>query len=61
MAWGHMPLFLVEKELESGELQSIEGTYIKSTTLDIVVARLQSVQDGLITEHLWRKLTNTIL
>jgi len=58
MAWGHMPLFLVEKELESGELQSIEGKYIKSTTLDIVVARLQSFQHGLITEHLWKKLTN---
>jgi len=58
MAWGHMPLFLVEKELESRELQSIEGNYIKSTTLDIVVARLQNLQHGLITERLWRKLTN---
>ncbi|MFV2061837.1 MAG: LysR family transcriptional regulator [Gammaproteobacteria bacterium] len=58
MAWGHMPLFLVEKELESGELQSIEGDYIKSTTLDIVVARLQNSQHGLITECLWKKLTN---
>jgi len=60
MAWGHMPLFLVEKELEAGELQSITGNYIKSTTIDIVVARLQSFQHGLITEHLWQKLTNTI-
>jgi len=60
MAWGHMPLFLVEKELKSGELQSIEGRYIKSTSLDIVVARLQSFKHGLITEHLWQKLTNTI-
>ncbi len=57
MAWGHMPLFLVEKELESGELISIEGDYIKSTTVDIVVARLQNHRHGLMTEQLWRKLT----
>lgn len=59
MAWGHMPLFLVEKELESGELQSIEGKYIRSTTIDIVVACLQNFQRGVITEHLWQKLTST--
>jgi len=58
MAWGHMPFFLVEKELESGELQSIEGKYMKSAALDIVVARLQNFQHGLITEYLWEKLTN---
>ncbi len=57
MAWGHMPLFLVEKELESGELISIEGDYIKSTTFDIVVARLQNHRHGLIAEQLWQKLT----
>ena len=61
MAWGHMPFFLVRKELESGELQSIEGKYIKSTTLDIVVARLQNFQHGVITEDLWKKLTNASL
>lgn len=57
MAWGHMPLFLVEKELESGELISLEGDYIKSTTIDIVVARLQNHRHGLMSEQLWKKLT----
>jgi len=61
MAWGHMPLFLVKNELESGELQSIEGKYIKRRTLDIVVARLQGFQHGLITEQLWEKLTHSVL
>ena len=29
IAWGHMPLFLVESELASGELISIENDFIK--------------------------------
>jgi len=58
MAWGHMPFFLVKNELKSGELISLEGNHIKSSTLDIVVARLQNISHGSVTRHLWKKLTN---
>ncbi len=58
MAWGHMPLFLVENELKSGELLSLEGNYIKSSSLDIVVARLQNISHGPVTKYLWEKFTN---
>ncbi len=58
IAWGHMPFFLVKNELKSGELISLEGNYIKSSTLDIVIARLQNISHGPVTRHLWKKLTN---
>ena len=54
MAWGHMPLFLIETELKSGELISLEGEHIKGNTLDIVVARLGTGEKGLIAERLWQ-------
>jgi len=53
MAWGHMPLFLVQDELKSGKLISIEGDFIRSRTLDIVVARLQNNHYGPIEQMLW--------
>ena len=54
MAWGHMPLFLIETELKSGELISLEGEHIKGNTLDIVVARLGTGEKGLMAERLWQ-------
>ncbi len=54
MAWGHMPLFLIENELRSGELLSIEGEYIKGRTPDIVVARLGAGEKGPMAERLWQ-------
>lgn len=53
MAWGHMPLFLVENELNDGTLISIESNYIKSRTVDIVVSRLQKNNHGIMAERLW--------
>lgn len=53
MAWGHMPLFLVEDELKSGELVTIEGDFIKGSALDIVIARLHDVRHGTSEKALW--------
>jgi len=53
MAWGHMPLFLIEEELKSGDLLSIEGKYIKGTIRDIVIARLCEKTKGIMLEKLW--------
>ena len=54
MAWGHMPLFLVEKELKRGKLLSIAGKYIKGITRDIVIARLSENEKGMMAERLWQ-------
>ena len=53
MGWGHMPLFLVEKELKCGDLISIEGRYIKSIQREIVIARLSGKIQGVMAERLW--------
>jgi DNA-binding transcriptional LysR family regulator len=54
MAWGHMPLFLIEQELKRGELISIEGEYIKGVVREIVIARLSENIKGVMAERLWQ-------
>ncbi len=54
MAWGHMPFFLIENELNSGALISLESETLKRNTIDIVIARLQSKQRGPMAERLWQ-------
>jgi DNA-binding transcriptional LysR family regulator len=54
MAWGHMPLFLIEKELNRGELISIAGKYIKGIQREIVIARLSANKKGVMAERLWQ-------
>jgi len=54
MGWGHMPLFLVNDEIENGELICISGDYIKGNLVDIVAARLQSTHIGIMAERLWQ-------
>lgn len=58
MAWGHMPHFLIEDDLKSGKLVSLEGKYIKSSTKDIVVSRLQKKNHGTMAILLWDSLVN---
>ncbi len=54
MAWGHMPRFLIKKELKKGKLISIEGNYIKGHTIDVVVSRLHKKTHGIMAESLWQ-------
>lgn len=54
MGWGHMPLFLVEKELKNGKLMSIAGRYIKSIEREIVIARLSEKIHGVMADRLWK-------
>jgi len=56
MAWGHMPLFLVDDELQDSRLLSIEGEHYKRTSVDIVAARLRSRPHGPVAARLWRSL-----
>jgi len=53
MAWGHMPFFMIEEELEKGKLLSLEGEYLKRKTLDIGVSRMQKRSYGVMTNRLW--------
>ncbi len=53
MAWGHMPDFLIGKELENGALVSIEGSWIKGSVVDIVVARVAGNSRGKMAQELW--------
>lgn len=57
MGWGHMPLFLIEKEFNCGHLVSIEGKYIKSIQREIVIARLSEKIQGVMAERLWQSFT----
>lgn len=54
MAWGHMPLFLIEEELKSGKLISILGKHMKGVTREIVIARLSAPKKGIVAERLWK-------
>lgn len=54
MAWGHMPLFLIEEELNNGKLISIEGKNIKGVVREIVTARLSENKKGIMAERLWQ-------
>lgn len=53
MAWGHMPDFMVAHALEEGTLMSIEGRWIKSSVVDIVVARVAGEYRGTMAKKLW--------
>ena len=61
MGWGHMPLHLVQKELRSGKLVSLEGRHFKRSTLDLVAARLRGRPAGPVASSLWRFLSEATL
>ncbi len=58
MAWGHMPDFLVARELEAGTLRSLAGGRIGGAGIDIAVARLSAGRKGIMAQKLWRHLTS---
>ena len=57
MAWGHMPDFMVNRELEEGTLISLEGGRIKGSVMKIVAARLADGHKGKIAQKLWDNFT----
>ena len=60
MGWGHMPLHLIERELQRGKLASIEGRHFKRRKLDIVAARLRKRPAGPVGNRLWQFLGNAL-
>ncbi len=54
MGWGHMPGFLVERELRDGRLISIKGRHFPGGETDIVAARLRNQPHGPVAGRLWQ-------
>ncbi|WP_317930707.1 LysR family transcriptional regulator [Halioxenophilus sp. WMMB6] len=56
IAWGHMPRFLIEGELASGQLLELTGDFIRGSRVQIVVARLSGREKSALLETLWQLL-----
>jgi DNA-binding transcriptional LysR family regulator len=54
MGWGHMPHYLIERELRDGTLLSIAGKYFKGGRAELVAARRRSAPHGPIAHRLWQ-------
>lgn len=53
LAWGHLPAFLIEEELDDGRLVSLAGRYLAGSTEALVAARRADRVHGPIGEALW--------
>jgi DNA-binding transcriptional LysR family regulator len=53
LAWGHLPRFLVEKELRGGKLVSIAGKHLPGSVETLVAARRADVPHGPVAQALW--------
>ena len=58
MAWGHMPLHLVEGDLAAGRLQSLEGPHLHAATLVHYATRRRDVVHGPVARALWAHLAS---
>ena len=54
MGWGHMPDYLVDRDLREGRLLDITGEHLKGGTVEIVSARLREAAHGPTANRLWR-------
>jgi DNA-binding transcriptional LysR family regulator len=53
MAWGHLPRYLIERELRDGRLLSIAGRYLPGKTEELVIARRSDRPHGPVANRLW--------
>jgi DNA-binding transcriptional LysR family regulator len=56
MAWGHMPLFLIEEELRDGRLRSIAGRHFPGSVERLVAARRRDRPNGPVATRLWNTI-----
>ncbi|MGW8394214.1 LysR family transcriptional regulator [Pseudoduganella sp. HUAS MS19] len=59
LAWGHLPRFLVERELEEGSLLSIAGRYLPGSVEQLAAARLSDRPHGPVAQELWEFLSSS--
>ena len=53
LAWGHLPRFLVEKELRSGKLVSLAGRHLPGSVEELAAARRADAPHGPVAQALW--------
>ncbi|MCD0504261.1 LysR family transcriptional regulator [Bordetella petrii] len=56
MAWGHLPRFLIERELAKGQLLAITSRYLPGRSEDLVAARRRDRPHGPVANRLWEFL-----
>lgn len=55
IAWGHLPVFMIDRELREGTLVSLAGRYFPGITEELVAARRRDRPHGPVAERLWRR------
>jgi len=55
-AWGHLPDFLVERELRDGRLLSIAGRHLQGGRVELTAARRRDAAHGPVAGRLWQHL-----
>jgi len=58
MAWGHLPLFLIEEALASGQLLDTSGKHFRGNLMEIAAIRLQDKPRGIVANKLWQHMEN---
>ncbi|WP_432719678.1 LysR family transcriptional regulator [Jeongeupia wiesaeckerbachi] len=56
MGWGHLPHFVIDKELADGRLQSIAGHYLPGSVVELVAARRRDRPHGPVAGRLWEAI-----
>jgi len=54
MGWGHLPEFLIGRELREGRLVAITGKHLSGGRAELVAARRRNVPHGPIAGRMWR-------
>jgi DNA-binding transcriptional LysR family regulator len=54
MGWGHMPRYLIERDLREGRLLPITGRHFRGGEAELVAARLRHAPHGPIANQLWQ-------
>ncbi|MCG6541663.1 LysR family transcriptional regulator [Pseudomonas sp. KSR10] len=56
MAWGHLPLFMIEEELRNGRLISIAGRHFPGVAEELVASRRRDRPHGPVAMRLWKHI-----
>jgi len=54
LAWGHLPRFLIDKELRSGKLVSLAGRHLPGSIEHLAAARRADMPHGPVAQALWQ-------
>jgi DNA-binding transcriptional LysR family regulator len=58
MGWGHLPGFMIEEELRTGALQSLQGRHLPGRVERLAALRRRDRLHGPVAEALWQHLTS---